>query len=209
MITQAEASPVTLEWWNRLGPWAAADSAGYLLTLLESIGYQHQVTEDYIRDTPTQEGWSVLLDPDACPPVGLPWLSQFAGSPIPVGTSDADARALIRSGNNRNRGTAAFIVAAVKPYLSGGQHVRIVERTAADGTADPYRLRVVTYLPETPGGAAGAVAAMVKKVLGLVVPGGLVFSYSVDAGPEINQLVGTIGAQVEVHISSYADETPV
>lgn len=209
MITPDTASPVTVKWWNRLGPWSNQDATYTLLTFLESIGYQHQITEDYVRDTPTQEGWSVLLDVDNCPTIALPWLAQFAGVVIPQGASDAEARLLISSGNNRNRGTVAAIVAAVQPFLTGTKRVRIEERTASNGSADPYQFRVTTYTAETAGGAGGAVAAQINAVLGLVTPGGDVFSYFVDSGPLISQLVGLISAQAEAHIADYANEVPV
>jgi hypothetical protein len=216
-VTPFTVSSSTLDWWNQLGPWRDADNAsgiagyGYpLLTFLDAIGSQYAVTEAYTRDDATHIGWGQLLDVNACPTAALPWLAQFVGVTIPIGANDAQMRALIVGQANTKRGTASSMIAAVQQYLTGPARVDIYERTP-----DPYSLKVVSYLTETPGGAGGANAVAALAALIAVKPAGLLLSYLVQSGPTWEQLydypASTLGRWSDQTDTwdSYSNEIPV
>jgi hypothetical protein len=153
--TPLSVSVTTLDWWNQLGPWRDADNAsgiagnGYpLLTVLDAIGSQYNVTEQYTRDDPTHIGWGQLLDVNACPTFALPWLAQFAGVSIPVGSTDPQMRALITSQANTKRGTPATLIAILKSFLTGTQIIQLLERTP-----DPYSFTIACQASQIAGGA--------------------------------------------------------
>jgi hypothetical protein len=62
--------------------------------------------------------WGKLLDPDLCPAEALPYLGQYVGVTIPVGTPEAEARALVKAKGGTNRGTEAAVVAAIESSIS-------------------------------------------------------------------------------------------
>lgn len=113
-------SPVGQQLFDMLAPWANDDMALYL----DGIGrmfdpiallVQEQGTEgdpDYIP------AWGRLFDPDLCPAGDLPYLAQFVGVTIPVGTPEATARSLVKAEAGMNRGTPASIMAAIERNIS-------------------------------------------------------------------------------------------
>jgi len=100
---------------DMLAPWANDDFAMYLdaigsmfdpiATLVQDHGQPSDL--DYIP------GWGSVFDIDLCPASDLPYLGQYVGVQIPVGTSAADARALVRGESGMNRGTLASIQSAI------------------------------------------------------------------------------------------------
>ena len=62
--------------------------------------------------------WGRLLDPDLCPASALPYLGQYVGVPIPVGTPEVEARELIRAKAGTNRGTESAVEAAIERSIS-------------------------------------------------------------------------------------------
>jgi len=190
--TPDSVSETTLDWWNQLGPWRDADEAsglagnGYpLLTFLDAIGLQFDVTEQYTRDDATHIGWGQLLDVNVCPGFALPWLAQLAGVVIPVGTSDAAARLLITTQANAKRGTPATLIAVLQAFLTGTQSVILLERTP-----DPYSFMIMCQASQIPGGAGGATAAAALVALIAAKPAGLVMSFLVQAGLDWAQMAG-------------------
>jgi hypothetical protein len=190
--TPLTVSETTLDWWNQLGPWRDADNAsgiagkGYpLLTFLDAIGSQYDVTEEYTRDSPTHVGWGTLLDVNTCPDFALPWLAQFAGVAIPVGTTDAAARVLITSQANAKRGTPQVLIAILQSFLTGTKQVTLLERTP-----DPYSFTIICQASEMPGGAGGATAALALAALMAAKPAGLVMSFLVQAGLTWAEMAG-------------------
>lgn len=63
-------------------------------------------------------GWGVLFDVERCPTAYLPYLAQFVGVTVPAGTSDAQARALIRAEGGLQRGKPAAIRSAIQRSIS-------------------------------------------------------------------------------------------
>ncbi len=117
------------------------DHATFLTALAQTVEETFGLVMDQGDDPDAASwvpGWGSLLDVDACPAKYLPYLAQFVGAVIPVGTSPAHARAMIRSESGMQRGTAAAITAAATRNLTGTQSVVLQERTAADGSADAY-----------------------------------------------------------------------
>jgi hypothetical protein len=59
-----------------------------------------------------------LFDPVTCPGEYLPFLGNLIGVPVPVGASEAEARALIKAESGLERGTEASINAAIERSIS-------------------------------------------------------------------------------------------
>ena len=132
-----------------LAPWAPSGSA-FAIYSEALAGLFEQVYGIVVPqgspDAPADytAGWSTLLDPTACPDWALPYVGQFIGVQVPAGTAASAARAQIIAEQNFQVGTANAIIATAKLWLTGKQHVALLERTAADGsTADPYHLCVI------------------------------------------------------------------
>lgn len=97
----------------------------------------------YRGETP---GWTILLDPDECPAVALPYLAQFVGARLTPDMTEADQRAAIKEPEGFGRGTPAAIVAVAKRRLTGTKTVLLVEFY----TGNAYRMKLVTLESETP-----------------------------------------------------------
>jgi hypothetical protein len=213
----ATVSTTSLNWWNQMGPWRDADRAmglagnGYpLLTLIDSIGSQYAVTEAYTRDDPTHVGWGQLLDVNVCPPAALPWLAQFAGVSLPIGTTTSQMRALIVGQANSKRGTVSSLVAVLQQFLTGSQRVTVYERDP-----DPYSFVIVCQASQISGGAGGATAAAALAALLAAKPAGLVMSFVVQSGLSWSEMVdypastaGRWADQTDTW-ASLADDIPV
>jgi hypothetical protein len=128
-----------------LAPWMTSDFEDYL----RAIGEMFAETELYSADSDDGEGWTILLDPDRCPPGALDYLAQFPGERLPAGLSDALKRERIKDRANQLRGTTWSIFAAAQRSLTGSRLVAITEQY----TADPDKIRVVTYTAQTPNPA--------------------------------------------------------
>lgn len=62
--------------------------------------------------------WGKILSPALCPGDALGYLSNFVGVDLPVGVSEAEARALIKAESGLERGTEASIKAAIERAIS-------------------------------------------------------------------------------------------
>lgn len=164
--------------------YADADNGFALRILAYAIGEMFAQVELLARaDDAGNDPWSVVMDVDRAAGYMLPYLAQFVGQSIPVGTPDADARDLIRTPSNQERGTLAKIIADAKRTLTGTQYIRVIER---DGS--PWRLSVFTRTAETPDATATLAAVLAAK------PAGIVVTHTVSAGVTIDELTGTIDA---------------
>jgi hypothetical protein len=154
------------------------EDAGWpLLHLCEAAARTLARPAAALRYDDAGSGWRRNLDPTRAPDWMLGWLAQFAGIPSLTGLSVAQQRALIRDAPGMRRGTTAAIIAAPKPYLTGGQRVRLVERTPT-----AYRFVVITYATETPDPDAAQAALAAQK------PVGLIMTYRIDAGWSIDEM---------------------
>lgn len=128
-------------WGARSQDWLEYNAAlgsmfDFVMSLVSPSGYPDEPT--YIP------AWSTLLDPDNCPTAFIPFLAQFNGTAIPTGTSEGDARGIVKREAGFQRGTPAAIVAAAERFLTTGSTPTLMERTAADAaTADPYHFCLV------------------------------------------------------------------
>lgn len=131
-----------------LGPFRNADHDSYLLALSQMFESITQLVMDQGNDGDPDyiPGWGTIFDVDRCATAFLPYLAQFVGVQIPAGTDDATARQIIRSESNQHRGTGTAIISAAQRNLRGTQSVTLLERTAADGTDDPWFF-VLTVIP--------------------------------------------------------------
>lgn len=143
--------------------WLNTDSENYLSALASMYETVFSIVEDVgDPDDPTtySPAWSTILDPTTCPTEFLPYLSQFVGAGVQPGTPDAVARAQITGGAALNRGqgfagsytsstipAGGSIVTTAQRFLTGTQAVVLQERTAANGSPDPYHF-VLVVRPE-------------------------------------------------------------
>lgn len=168
--------------------WLSPDLATYA----QAIGRMFSQVETLSADTDTDDGWSIILDVDRCPDYALPYLGQFVGVSVPIGTDEASARQLIRDKPRQSRGTPASIVAAAQRNLTGSKSVVLRERDGAVGTDDPYRITVITYTAETPDPDA-----VLNEIL-TVKPGGIVLNYLTLAGQDWQAVANTYGTWTAV-----------
>ncbi len=151
-------------------PWLTSDLERYC----EAIG----VMFDPVLELVEEEGsdgeagyvpaWGKLLNPELCPAEALPYLAQFVGVEIPAGTSESEARALLKGEAGLERGTLASIEGACARILGAGVSFAIEERTNANGEEDAYHFLVLV----PPGkGSSGLVEA-----INAVKPAGVFFT---------------------------------
>lgn len=153
------------------------DQTGDLTTYVQAIGQMFAEVESYALDTDTVIGWSPLWDVDNAPSNALPWLAMVVGERVPAGSTDTQARALIRAAPNQDRGQPLAVVNAVKQVLTGGKIIGLRERARSDGTADNDALSVFTYTSQTPSVAA------VQAALARTVPADINIYYQTLTGP--------------------------
>lgn len=176
--------------YDSLAPLAFADAEnGYaLLTLCDAIGTMAAQLELLTRaDDAGHDPWSIIMDVDRAPGYALPYLAQFVGQAIPVGTPDAAARDLIRSPSNQARGGVDKTIHDAQATLTGTKFCRAIER---DGS--PWRITFHVRTAECPDPAATAAAIEAVK------PAGMVVTVVASAGTTIDELTGTIDSQAVV-----------
>lgn len=167
------------------------DEDWLLLSLIDGVTRQH-TSVAVAADTPEGPGWSALLDVDRAPSYALGYLGQFRGVTLDGNLDDASQRLRILETAGSKRGSPGAILGAARQYLTGNRNVILEERTPT-----AYSYRVSTYLGETPDPAAVEAALVAQK------PAGLLLDYVVIEGVTIDDLLGTIDAQV-LTIDQYA-----
>ena len=153
------------------------DLTGDLATYATAIGQMFAEVESYAADTDTTVGWQALWDVDLAPHNALPWLAMIVGERVQAGSTDAQARALIKAAPNQDRGTPQAIANAVKQLLTGAQTVGMRERTTDAGVPDDDALNIVTWSSQTPN--ANAVDAALRRS----VPADIDVYYQVLSSP--------------------------
>lgn len=133
-------------------------------------------------------GWSTLLDPTQCPTAYLPYLSMFNGTGVQPNTPDAVARSIIEAEAGFQRGTPGAIRNAVVTNLTRTQSCVILERTAGNGTPDPYGF-VIIVRPEE----VTSVTAL-QAAVDAIRPAGLVWTLILTDAWTWNQAVHVFNA---------------
>lgn len=140
------------------------------------------IAEGDPRHEEFRDPWSIIMDVDHTPAYALPYLAQFVGQTIPIGTNEFTARASIKTPSNQERGAIAKMTYEAQLTLTGTKYCRMVER--ADG--NPWLIRVFTMTSET------ASSAVTLAAINAVKPAGMVIDLQVSATTTIDGLVGTI-----------------
>lgn len=135
-----------------------------LLHFLRAIGQPFDLVRSVVLPDDA-EPWSPLYDPDLCPAAFLPYLAQHVGVRIPVGTSEASAREMIKNPVGLKRCSREAVIDAVKLTLTGTKHVNFIVRH--DDSF--WRWLIVTRPSETPDAAATYRAAMSQKRVGVLI----------------------------------------
>lgn len=156
-MTQPVINPAGQTIYEHISPLVEQDESydWATLYLVSAIGAMVQDLDQIIEDTDEQPAWTILLSPDTCPVLWLPWLAWLYGVTLTPGMDEAAQRGTIRDLPPHRRGTPAALVAAVKQTLMGAKNVTIVERAGGDA----YSLLVATRTAETPDPAATESAA--------------------------------------------------
>lgn len=199
-MTRPVVSDTTERLYQALGPFTEGDEAGgwVLLKLCDVVTAPIADVEYFAADTDTAVGWSVMLDPTLAPERALPWLGQLVGAVVPVGSTEADARAIVRAVPTWARGTPAAIVAAVRLLLTGTKSATLTERYG--GSA--YAVRLNVYAAEVPD--VTALTAAFKAAL----PAGIVGTVQVLIGWSVAQLETHFSGQTVANVeSAYAGQT--
>lgn len=187
MLSVPDTETGLTEYQEALSIWSTPD----LMTYAFAIGLMFAEIEVYAADRPDgTSGWSTMLDVDAIPTAGLPYLAQYVGERLPSGISDAeneanpnfrsDARQWIVDAPNQVRGTPYALARAAQRYLTGAKIVQIAERQTLSGTYNLDTVAVLVYADECPD--PSAVAAELRKV----VPADVTLDFNVSTGETWN-----------------------
>jgi hypothetical protein len=151
-------------------PWLTED----LAFVAEAIGTMCEPLAEIIEEVgyPEEEDWvpayGKLFNPEECPGKYLPFLGNFVGVPIPVGTPEAEARALIKAESGLERGTTASVEATIERVLGKGVPFTIRERTNNKGEPAAWWFQVI--VPK------GKSSTVLKEAIEKAKPAGLKFS---------------------------------
>lgn len=161
-------SPTAERLYGTLGSLTDGDESGgwLLLQLCESLVSGLEKVNFYAEETGFP-GWSALLDLNRAPTEALGYLAQFKGVQLDLGLDDASQRLRIQEAAGFTRGRPTALIAAAQQRLTGTKTVYLTERWMGD----PYRIRVRTYVSETPDQAAMLAA------LQALVPAGIILQY--------------------------------
>jgi hypothetical protein len=167
---------------------------GYaLLIFLGAIGQTLQDL-DYLAHAPdaSHPVWFNLIDLDAVPDAGVPWLGQFIGIRAAPGLTVAQQRQQIRDHISWQRGTPAAIASGVRLFLTGTQTVQIAERDTG-----PYHFTITINTAEAPADTT----ALVNYVNNFAKPAGLTWTLVVGTAPPATY--GSIYTRGDTYITMY------
>ena len=154
-------------------------------------------TDEYLEDPDNDVvDFQALLDVDLAPTAGLPYLAQYVGERVPIGSTDAQAREWIRESPKWSRGTPQAIFNAVKRVLAPGATMMLRERHKADGTPDPDWIALITFTATTPD------PALVEYMLRQNVPADIMIDYEI-ATVQTWGTVATLGLTYGGVLSSF------
>jgi hypothetical protein len=166
--------------YDQVIPMHGPDPDGLVEDYIGAITLANEAIDALVRDTPDGPGWSVILDVDAAPAEGLPWLAQLVGVALrqqrngeTAETYAVYARDAIRRQGGRQRGTVDAQMSAIQDTLTGAKSVRFIERAGGD----PYAITSITRTAETPSTAATTAAWLRQK------PAGLTYSLVISDDP--------------------------
>src|SRR5690348_9222664 len=107
---------------------APLESEG-LQILADAIGSMGAELELLVReDAEGNAPWSIIHDADRAPVEYLPYIAQFPGQEIPVGTPVDEARELIKAPANQERGGVEKMRYECQKTLTGTKYVKVIER---------------------------------------------------------------------------------
>lgn len=196
---------VTQRIYDAVSPLATPDpdSGWPLLAYINALGEMFQDGADLMENGPNDEpGWSIILDIDRIPDVGLPYLAQFIGMHFYTGITYSTMRQQIRDHISWQRGTPASIQAAVRLFLTGTQTVQMTERDTS-----PYHFNVAIWASEAPA----STVALVAYVNQFAKPAGLQWTLTVNPGspPSVTYsqiyVRGDLYSTIYTNYQTYAD----
>lgn len=139
------AEPFASRLIGKCQPWLTPDFEAFLRAASAPYEQVAEITEEIGEQG--RPGWvppyAVLLNPETCPVRYLPYLGNFIGVQIPVGTPEAEARALIKAESGIERGTRASVESAISRHLAPGSSFSLIERRNLADEPDPYSFLVI------------------------------------------------------------------
>ncbi len=175
-----DVGPLALELYEQLTGLAYGDEDHdwALLCLCQLLTWGDEFIDACVADRDGRDGWSQVLDPMTCPAPALPWLAMLNGVPIPPGSTEQETRDLISALPHFRRGHPDSIDDAIRVFLTGDKRVTRVERYRGDR----WQSLRVTYAAQTPD------RAPIDRILEVIFPAGIVWTYRVDLGWSIRQM---------------------
>jgi hypothetical protein len=146
-----------------------------LITYLGALGQMLQDL-DYLAHAPDAQHpvWFNLIDLDAVPDNGVPWLGQFIGIHAQPGLTPAQQRQQLRDRVGWQRGTPAAVSAAIALFLTGTKTVQMNERDSS-----PYHFTATIWANELTPNTATQVTNYVNQ---FAKPAGLQWTLTVNPG---------------------------
>jgi len=195
MPAPTDAGSFAQAMYDQMAPVQNAEvQTGYaLLIFLGAIGQTLQDL-DYLSHAPdaAHPVWFNLIDLDAVPDVGIPWLGQFIGIRAAPGLTAAQQRQQLRDHISWQRGTPAAIAAGVRLFLTGTQTVQIAERDTG-----PYHFTITIATAEAPADTT----ALVNYINQFAKPAGLTWTLVVGTAPPATY--NTIYQRGDTYITMY------
>jgi len=192
-MTRPAVSAAAERIYGQLGAYSDGDpeTGWLLLRFCDALATIAARANEVLRDDARGSGWRRMYDPDRAPEWALGWLSQHTGLVDLPAIAPAAQRALIRDAPGLRRGSLQAIAAAARSELTGTRQVVVRER---DG-GSRWRLRIVTYMAETPDPGRVLAAITAQKPVFFRIFHEVVVGWFIDA-MEAFHAVQTVG-QVE------------
>lgn len=160
-------------------PWITTDLAMFL----DAVGALFDPTASIVQDVGFDgdpdyvSAYGSIFNVETCPTGDLPYLGMFVGASVPIGSSQATARAIVQGESGLQRGTTASIIAAAQRFLTGSQTVTLYERLGPDGsTPDPD-----WFVLEVDSSEIISASALIAAV-NAVKPGGVMWTFNEVSG---------------------------
>lgn len=139
---------------------AGGDGPQLLIDLVDALTAGVERSDQLTTETPG--GWLAAFDLATTPEPA--WLGNLTGTQVPGGLTLEQQRAYVLQRPSWRRGTLRALRQAALAYLTGAQHLEVVER---DGS--PWRLTVRVFAAEISDQAALRAALLEQKPVGIVL----------------------------------------
>jgi hypothetical protein len=166
---------------DQLAP-LASDAAATVVVDAFARAFGGMLREAWDLGLDDEGPWTRALDLDRCEDQWLPWLAQFDGTRLLPNTTPDQQRERVLSTDGEDRGTAAALAAAARPYLTGTKSVTVTERVGGN----PFLVDVKTLPAETPNVPA------LQRALAEQTPAFIRLTFQQNVSQQIDQVSPTL-----------------